>query len=101
MIEKNFLLAWLAVGQNPTALSMGLQNFSAALSKCPGDTVRQMSTFVLQLCCEDSMLIGGELFLRRNNFLNFSPGFATGFRVLGPAEVYLVRHFVQRDSHLV
>ena len=30
----------------------------------------------LELCNEDSIIIGGELFLRENNFSNFSPGFA-------------------------
>ena len=30
----------------------------------------------LEFCNEDSMIIGGELFLHENNFSNFSPGFA-------------------------
>ena len=30
----------------------------------------------LESCNEDSIIIGGELFLRENNVPNFSPGFA-------------------------
>ena len=36
----------------------------------------QIFTGELELCNEDSIVIGGELFLRGNNVLNFPPGFA-------------------------
>ena len=36
----------------------------------------QNLTGELELCNEDSMIIGGELFLHGSNFSNFSLGFA-------------------------
>ena len=35
----------------------------------------QMFIGELELCNEDSIIIGGELFLRGSNFSNFSPGY--------------------------